>query len=613
MNFNIYTVGLAASVLLMLPGCIDDKYDLSDIDTTTELKVNDLTVPVNLKSITLDEVIEVDENDPNATIKYVTIGNERYYAIEKHGTFHADPTTIKRVKAQKPENINPIEQDLQGQPVAASQSRRRAPGMAMRYEIMPDETHALYQVGKDDDNKVDEAIQTIEDVKMGIASDQLHIDINLASRQMADMAEKVVFENLKLVLPAGMKVRVTTTDGGGKVIGHSINGNIITIPYLEGHGNTATLSLVSDDIDFRKDKDINPDGKGIKVVNQAFDYTAIVGVEGGTMTVYPKDSQTALPGNIRFTIDYDLSGFTVTKFSGEISYSSNIAEVEPVELDDLPDFLAGDETDIIMQNPQIVLTVNNPAGQYGLSCDAGLSITANRDNMTPATQELPRFAIGSDRGHGPYTIVMAPHPDQAINVSNSPNRSDFPFTGLSHVLSGTGIPDRLDIELKSQQWPEPRVHGDARDFPLGEDLEDVDGSYTFMTLLALADGSRIVYEKIEDGWSDDDVDAINVSLFTITAEALTDLPCGVKLWVRPIDKNGNDIEIDNPEEAVAEIGPMAQNTPFTISMKGNIQHIDGIHIVATAESFDGKPMQPGQTIKLNNLRAKVTGTYIKKL
>lgn len=612
MNFNIYTVGLAASALLMLSSCIDDKYDLSDIDTTTELKVNDLTVPVNLKSITLDEVIEVDENDPNATIKYVTIGNERYYAIEKHGSFHAEPTSIKRVTAPRPDGIDPIEQDLEGQPVAVSQSRRRAPGMAMRYDIKPDETHALYQVGKNGNEPVDEAIQTIEDVKMDIRGDELNIDLTLSSRQMASMAQSVVFENLRLTLPEGMAVKVVTTDASGKVIDHSIDGHILTIPRLEGHGNEAKLSLVSNDIDFRKDKTVDPDGKGIKVVDGAFDYTAVVGVIDGTMTVYPKENQT-LPSNIRFTIDYDLSGFTVTKFSGDISYSSDIAEVEPVDLGDLPDFLAGDETDIIMQNPQIVLTVNNPAGQYGLSCDAGLSITAIRDNMTPTTQELPRFAVGNDKGHGPYTIVLAPHPSEAINIDNAPNRSDFPFSGLSHVLSGSGIPDRLDIELKSRQWPEPRVHGEAKNFPLGEDLEDVDGNYTFMTLLALADGSRIVYEKIEDGWSDDDVDAINVSLFTVTAEALTDLPCGVKLWVRPIDKNGKDIEIDNPEEAVAEIGPMAQNTPFTISMRGDIRHIDGIHIIATAESFDGKPMLPGQTIKLNNLRAKVTGTYIKKL
>ena len=54
MKINYFLTGMAsASALLMLPGCIDDNYDLSDIDTTTELKVNDLVVPLNLKSISM--------------------------------------------------------------------------------------------------------------------------------------------------------------------------------------------------------------------------------------------------------------------------------------------------------------------------------------------------------------------------------------------------------------------------------------------------------------------------------------------------------------------------------------------------------------------------------
>ncbi len=42
----------AASAVVGLTGCVDDKYDLSDIDTTTRIQVNDLVLPVNIDAVT---------------------------------------------------------------------------------------------------------------------------------------------------------------------------------------------------------------------------------------------------------------------------------------------------------------------------------------------------------------------------------------------------------------------------------------------------------------------------------------------------------------------------------------------------------------------------------
>ncbi len=46
-NFNL-SLFCAAVAAMPLVGCIDDNYDLSDIDTTVRVQVNDLEVPVNL-------------------------------------------------------------------------------------------------------------------------------------------------------------------------------------------------------------------------------------------------------------------------------------------------------------------------------------------------------------------------------------------------------------------------------------------------------------------------------------------------------------------------------------------------------------------------------------
>lgn len=38
-------------MLLLLTSCIDDNYDLSDVDTTSRINVNDLVLPVNIDPI----------------------------------------------------------------------------------------------------------------------------------------------------------------------------------------------------------------------------------------------------------------------------------------------------------------------------------------------------------------------------------------------------------------------------------------------------------------------------------------------------------------------------------------------------------------------------------
>ena len=60
-----------------------------------------------------------------------------------------------------------------------------------------------------------------------------------------------------------------------------------------------------------------------------------------------------------------------------------------VDLSDLPDFLAGEGTDISLVNPQIYLKVNNPVGNDRLDCRTGLTLSAIRNSQVSAIS-LPR-------------------------------------------------------------------------------------------------------------------------------------------------------------------------------------------------------------------------------
>ncbi|MDE6581811.1 MAG: hypothetical protein K2K47_04725 [Duncaniella sp.] len=73
--------GLIAAASLGFVGCIDDKYDLSDIDTNVRLEVKDLTLPINLDKIELKSII----SDPkDGDILQIVDGE---YALLRDGDF----------------------------------------------------------------------------------------------------------------------------------------------------------------------------------------------------------------------------------------------------------------------------------------------------------------------------------------------------------------------------------------------------------------------------------------------------------------------------------------------------------------------------------------------
>lgn len=44
-----------------LQACVDDAYDLENINTEVEVKVNNLVVPINLDAITLSNAFDLEE------------------------------------------------------------------------------------------------------------------------------------------------------------------------------------------------------------------------------------------------------------------------------------------------------------------------------------------------------------------------------------------------------------------------------------------------------------------------------------------------------------------------------------------------------------------------
>lgn len=53
----------AAAACLLMTGCVDSNYDLSDIDTTSELRVDNLTLPINVDAMRLADVFDIEDSE----------------------------------------------------------------------------------------------------------------------------------------------------------------------------------------------------------------------------------------------------------------------------------------------------------------------------------------------------------------------------------------------------------------------------------------------------------------------------------------------------------------------------------------------------------------------
>lgn len=571
------------SVLMGLTtACMDDKYDLSDIDTTAQFKVEDLTIPVNIDAVKLSTIIDLNDDDPDAVIKEVN-GS---YAIVKGGDFHSSEITVNQINVQGVSGqgvTTRIETGLGGAGIPAVD-------VTLPFSTAP----VSFQFTSND---VPSEIQGIDNVAGAFT---LSLIIELP--ELKSVMKKLYFNDLVITLPKG----INGTPNMGTL--DAAKGEI-TIPSAEVLDGKFVLTISCTSIDFPLTEATfvpaaTDNSKGSLALN------GDMSIKQGSLVLKSADIQSNLPASISLNSSLSVSNITVNGFSGKIKYAITGVNIDPVELYDLPDFLSQEGTRLSLANPQIYLSINNPIAPWDLNTLTGMSITSE----WPADRNTPSKTATLDDGEitlfpeAVKNYVLAPV-DPGTYYAGFANPKYYAYSGLKTLLDGNGIPNRLIIKLDN-----PHIYTQTvKDFRLGTPIGKVDGKYQFYAPLALGAGSQVVYTDTETGWNDEDVDAINISKLKVTANVSSTVPFGLKLTAYPIDVNGNKINNVNIEGI--DVPANAHNHAMTIQITGDIRHLDGIVYTATGTvpSDMATPLGPDQQIILENIRATVSGTYTKEL
>lgn len=578
--------------LVSMTACVDNKYDLSDIDTTTEIKVKDLTVPINLDVVKLGDIISIKEG---SELTEVTLNGEKIYAVNKAGTFSSDPISIPSFSAPAPQvNLGPLLFISSASAGSSSASSTRAGGDFTFPLGNTSTSDLIFEV-----SDLDPAIISVE----AIQTSPMNVRISFDASSFNDMAT-FELKNVNVNLPECLDIEIpagsplTLTDKGIRIDSLSLGTNGMAEVNFNVLGiKKTTPSAIQ----------ISDSGSNLSVEGK-------VSISGGEIDVTLRDSasSSSVPTSIYVDIDFRFSNLIATAFSGEVNYKVDGIHIPSVELGDLPDFLAGDETNLVLANPQIYLSLNNPVSSYGLSYQSGLSIIPVRDGVDGSWLTLDNNAVFSIAGDANLSnLYLSP---SALSEENdipadyrNPAPVHYAFTSLSDAVAGAGLPQELKIELDNPQIPTQHVEN----FLLGTTLDPVEGKWEFLAPLALKTGSsKIVYTDRDTGWFSDDDDDLTVNELTISMIVDSSLPLDAELSGSPLDKSGN--AIPGVEILPQTIHANAKDQSIVLTLKGTIKELDGIEYRVTVVPSSEEALSPDQTLTLKNIRAKVSGSYITK-
>lgn len=554
---------------LAMTGCVDDKYDLSDIDTTAEFKVQNLVLPVNLDEIKLKDIMSLDD-DSNLKI----IDGE--YVFTDDGTFKSDPVAVDPIDIESPD-IDALHENI----VASST------GDVVKYPIESGWASFEYKT-----STVSEYILDISKV-----STRLNLSIDIYVDELVSASKSMTVTDLKIKLPVGLTMN--PSHGGT----YNPKDGILTVPSATSP--TGKLTITADITS------ITVPSEAAQFVPSAhlFTFNDRMRIVSGILSLKRSDYPGYTLGDpMKMTVKFNFSALYAEKFSGRLYYDFTGFKINPISMSNLPDFLKQSDTNIFLRNPQIYLTVNNPVGPASLDAYAELTLTPVRDNVagTPLSIDGGTFDIPHTAGKGPYTFCLSPTKPN-IFADGFNNAIHVPYTSLKDILAGKGLPNSINVDINNA-GVRP---SDVTDFVLGN-LGNVEGEYKFYAPLSLGENSVIRYTETEDGWNDDTVDKITIKQLEIHALATNDTPFDVKLSGYPIAVGGG--RIDNVEIVGADLEKGASKKPITIYITGTVTHLDGITFTASLLAAENTGvLTPNNAIILSDIRVTVSGSYTDKL
>ena len=274
-------------------------------------------------------------------------------------------------------------------------------------------------------------------------------------------------------------------------------------------------------------------------------------------------------------------------------------EIDPIRIDDLPDFLSDNNVVLDLTDPRIYITLTNPSP---VSVDVNATLKSYKNNISQGTAALENINI--PKNCKDYTICVNQNKD---GWDDTDNMMFVKVDNMSDLIKN--IPDRIELT-------------DVETSVVSEEVTiDLDRNYRIITdykvdtPLQFGPDTNIEYTETIDGW-DADLEDMEFDRVEASMNVINEIPLGVRMTAKAIDVDGNVLEnvkvdMDVEIKAGAIGAPTEQNVKFTLTTDdGKIAGLDGIEISVVASvdnSVSDVTLNENQTMQFTEIKLRLVG------
>lgn len=584
MKASLLLVSLLTAGFLVT-GCTNDDYDFDQIDATMGFGGGELEIPASsTMNIPLSDILELEEN---GSVKIAANGD---YLFQLTGT---DASTASP-------QISPIH--LTGRSynhtitlgTSSAAKGTRAAGTHLSF-VSPKQQMFIY-------NGTDAAVKSLKSAEV---NGEIVLNVNLTLGGLSSAITKL--DKVTLTLPGYLQILPQVTGNGNGV--SKVNGSKITVKDVST-SDDLRLTIKAKKLDFANQDDYGKvviGNNGSIQMDGYFD----LGIEAHVTGV--PTSALSIGANVKVNDIYLKSATGI--FDPEI----NITSLGDVAVTGVPDFLSEDGVRADLDNPQIILSIQN---DMDAAAKVSAKVISTKNGQNLATVQLPEMHIYKTTVTPVTKICICRHKTAEL-ITQYGAANVYEVSNLATLIN-QHIPDHVQItnvEAKADLSQEMTIE-------FGRNY-NVEPSYEVYAPLAFAEGAVIEYADDFDGWNDDldELELAEGTYLRLTADAQNLVPATLIVEATPLGVNGadisNQIEVNIKQGTVkaSADGVTAATSPLEIELrekvKGALQKLDGLsYKVKGKASHDGTTVtginlnSKKHTLKLENIKVKLVGKVI---
>lgn len=632
---NQLVLAMFAMTSSLFVSCIDKSYDLSDVDMLVGTS-GDITLPIcSTDEILLSNVMDLEDDD------VVQIHDGEFFIVSD-GSADVPQVDVSDISINKPTltDINTtVALDI------TSESRKNG---AFRLPGVPDRTYT-YTIQKGDETSYGYDGETSGDVPKSVISidnvkfkENVEVDAKVAVSFGADYRyiEKVHMDNMIVSVPAGLDVvaaslvytpkhagvadkapvvadkdninneegwvRLTAKDEGFAIDDYDVSIHLVFNEAEVGKGGFHfDGSKVFLDGEFRIDGTFRIESVDFNTDKLTAEQRRIVESENSYDGIRP--DHVSFIGDAEFVT----GDIEIGKFTGK--FKTDIADIAPFELNDMPDFLDDPEVVLDLANPTFFIKVNNTMADKATTAITLTSVYS--DGTKSRTRKSGEITVPA----GVRIICLAENFDGIKERLPEAYREykDNIVEARIEDLGGllTKIPDEIDVDVAD-------LVASMADVPVPSQY-DVTVDYMLYTPMEFGPTLNLIYTGEEEDIHKDMEDAgkIGGKEVRITGKVTTDLPLGLTVSVDIEDMDGNSLKgkyftVDNINVKPYKAGDAStheQDITLTIKSVGEngiqqmLQNMDKVIYRAVAKADDGGKLYENAHVKLHGLKFTVIG------